>query len=235
MSNAGRNHAPLSQRNVTPEEAQATMDRYNAESTYNTYSNNKAFDHLKDLHQTMSMLAPHMEGHADFGQAKEAVSGAIQQHLEHNVGDLLSGQREPNGALTYGTGSRAYVGAAQHILSGINHPDAGVSMLLHQAQEHASNFQKAYTPAYLDTNAKNKKTTGETGVSVVVDPEYRKNIFDYPRKTESNPADQKAADKDWSDALKQTADGRYRKSAQYEQNKKDKGYKKPVKPKPQGE
>jgi hypothetical protein len=240
----GKNTAAVEDRNIPLPEAERRIARKNAESTYNTWTNNQAFDHLKSLHMTVGMLGQHPDiaSHPAFGEVQAAVSGAIAEHGRHHVGDLLSGERfgpeHPKaGQLIYGTGSRAYVGAAQQLLGGISHNDEGVNSLLQQAQTHASNFLNTYEPAKLDEN-KNKNRTlprEQQVASVVQDPEYRLHAFDYTRPTEATPEAQKEADKDWQKQMGQTADGRYPKTAQYEAAKKAKGYKKPAKPKTEGQ
>jgi hypothetical protein len=234
---AGTNRAPINARNVSPEEARTYRDQVNAESTYNTWNNNQAFNHLKDLHYTVSMLSQHPElkKHPLFtapkpeelkaGKKDESIPAVLKHtiklHESHDVGDVLEGERTPQGALTYGTGSRAYVGAIKHMLGSIHHPDAGVTNLLAQAQNHADNYLKQYTPATFDTNAKNKQTSGQTGTSVVVDQPYKLHVYDYPRPTEANAEDQKLADKNWAKQMKATPEGNYPKTHGYEQNRSD--------------
>lgn len=219
MSHAGKNHAPLDWRNVSPEKASRGLEQYNNESTYNEYSNNQAFEHLKSLQSAVGIIAQHPAlepqhaaplignpANPSDESNNYTIGAAVRHHNSKFVGDTLESVQA--GDAPSGIGARAIVGAIKTHLGTIKSTNPELSMQIHSAMEHADNYLKSYTPAYLDTNDKNKKTSGETGVSVVVDPEYRKVINADP---------------------KTTADGRYAKTAQYEANKKATGYKKPVK------
>lgn len=207
MAHAGKNNAPLQWRNISASLATKVRDQYNAESTYNDFANNQAFEHLKTLSTQAGMLAAHpaLADHPDAPHLPGAVAEAVRLHNAKHIGDVVEGPS--------GVGSQLYVKQIHNALVGLtSHPDAGVSELATQAKGSAEGYMGAFTPAHLDTNQKNKKTSGEEGISVVVDPEYRKHIFADP---------------------KTTADGKYAKTAMYEANKKAKGYVKPKHRKPE--
>lgn len=184
----GENYSPVHLRNVPMATAIKGRDFYNVESTYNKYANDQAFSHLSALHHYVGMIGEHPEIQQNpanantYGQVREAISTAIRHHNSGFVGDTIeeiqsgTGLTNQQGQPT-NVGARAHVGAAGQLLGTIKATHPALQEMLGQAQKSVENYKAAYTPATLDTNAKNKRTTNNaSGASVIVDPDYRKHI-----------------------------------------------------------
>jgi hypothetical protein len=190
------NRAPMHLRSIPLSTAEnKVVPQYNAEATYNDWANKKAAGHLSELHQHLNNLWETTQNRSAY-LAKQKVADLHQLHQQVRFAahpDIISGIEDIKDRL--------------HNIDPMELPGQGADHHTHSL-EAAYNFTDTFTPAAISTYKEHGSSPNEA--SVVVDSEYRKNIFADP---------------------KTTADGRYYKTAQYEAAKKAKGYKKPPKQK----
>lgn len=190
------NKAPLHLRSIPRSYAETkVVPQYNAESTYNEWANQQAAGHLSELHQHLNNLWETSQNRSAY-LAKQKVAELHQLHQQVRFAahpDIIAGVEEIKDRLNN--------------IDPMSLPGYGVPHHT-AALESAHAFTQTFQPAQISTFKEFGSDPNEA--SVVVDSEYRKNIYADP---------------------KTTADGRYFKTAQYEAAKKARGYKKPPKKK----
>lgn len=171
------------------------IPQYNAEATYNEWSNHRAAGHLNALNQHLNNLWETSQNRSVYGakssaaQAHEVMSKAgFAAHpdiLNTHIPDVIDRLKNIDTSSLPEHARPHLEGAIQsaHEVLGEFHP-ASVT----EFKEHGSDPTKA---------------------SVLIDPDYRANIFDYKRPQEPTRDLQKASDADWDKQMKTTADGRY--------------------------
>jgi hypothetical protein len=214
------NETPKALRGVDKSKAQAILDDLNAEASYNEYSNHKASGHLNELHQALDMLH----------QGSESRGAAV---LKSRVGDLAE-LRNKHGFTLH----EDITNGVKDIASRLNTMD--VASLPDHAKPHhaaaveaANNFLRTAEPAHTTEDSSNyysEQKRDATKTSIMIEPEYRANIYDYRHsKADELPVSKNeplstyaAVDKNtgvysegtkrrqnWLDMMKSTANGRY--------------------------
>jgi hypothetical protein len=220
------NQTPLEFRGVDKSKAQGMIDDLNAEATYNDWSNHKASGHLNELHQSLEYLH----------QNSESRSALV---LKSRVGELADARNKLGFTL-----HEDIMNGVKDIAERLSTMD--VESLPEHAKPHhataleaANNFIRTAEPAYSTESTSNyytrqKQHKDATKTSIMLEPEYRANIYDYPhsraeeapvKKTEplSTTATMTASGnvvegvrkrQSWLDMMKATTHGRYALRAQ---------------------
>lgn len=221
LINASGNETPLALRGISRSTAEnVVIPQYNAEASYNEYSNHKASGHLNELHQALDML------HESSGGSRSALV------LKSRVGELADARNKHGFTL-----HEDITNGVKEIADRLSTMD--VASLPDHAKEHhtaaleaANNFLRTAEPAHLSEFKEFGSDPNK--VSVMVEPEYRANIFDY-RHASSEEAPVKKTEplstvatimpsgevkestrrrQSWIDMMKATPDGKYALRAQ---------------------
>lgn len=190
------NEAPLGLRNISRRHGiERVIPQYNAEASYNDYSNHKAAGHLAELHQTLGMLHGTSESRTSrVLQSRVAALGdAATTHGFTIHPDIVQGVKDIGQSLSAMEPSELPEHAREHHAA---------------ALEAASNFVRTAEPAYEPASTGYAGTTGKIGadrMTVKIEPDYRANIFDYPQQKSSAAPTPKEYEKE----MGATADGRY--------------------------
>jgi hypothetical protein len=204
LENGWGNRTPEALRSIDPKfAAQAVIPKYNAESTYNNWSNDRAAGHLNDL-------AGHLKNLFDATQNRQA-HRALSMTTEAQAKASTAGfTAHPDiigeaGGTYKGVSWDAKPGAMHDVLDRLGNIDP--KELSGAAQQHLSNAVSSaksvlgeFHPAIESEFKGSDSPKGR--VSVEIDPEYRANIFDYPRPKSMTEGD-------WDAEMKTTPDGRY--------------------------
>jgi hypothetical protein len=213
------NETPKALRGIPKEKAQGMLDDLNAEASYNEYSNHKASGHLNELHQALDMLH----------QGSESRSALV---LKSRVGDLAD-MRNKHGFTLHEDITNGVRDIADR-LSTMDPSELPENARPHHAAalEAANNFMRTAEPAHTTEESSNyfsqqNKDDGKT--SIMLEPEYRANIYDYRHSradelpvSKNEPLSETASigsdgevslgttrRKNWLDMMKATPNGRY--------------------------
>lgn len=164
------NKAPKATRGILKADAPAVLADLNAEASYNDYSNHKASGHLNELHQSLEYL--HQTG--------ESRSAAV---LKSRVGDLAD-LRSKHGFTLH----EDVTNGVREIADRLSTMD--VSSLPDHAKPHhaaaleaANNFMRTAEPVHTTEGTSNyysQQQKDNTKTSIMMEPDYRANIYDYP-------------------------------------------------------
>jgi hypothetical protein len=218
------NETPKALRGVSKADAPGILNDLNAEASYNDWSNHKASGHLNELHQSLEYLH----------QGAESRGAAV---LKSRVGELAD-IRSKHGFTLH----EDITNGVREIADRLSTMD--VSSLPDHAKPHhaaaleaANNFLRTAEPVHTTEDSSNyysqqKKDAAKT--SIMIEPEYRANIYDYPHsRTDEAPVPKNeplsetasigsngevsmgtAKRQSWLDMMKSTPSGKYALRAQ---------------------
>jgi hypothetical protein len=190
------------------------VNQYNAESTYNQWSNQRAAGHLNDLAGHLQNLFEATQNRQAY-MAKSRVTEA--QALSTRSGftahpDIIGDESRP--------------GSIHEVIDKLKNimPDSiadtarpHLNAALNSAQSVLGEFHPAAFSEFKEFGS------DPTRVSVEVAPEFRANSFDYARPKEESSKAKKASDADWKKQMMATADGKYALRAQGQISDPEKG------------
>lgn len=213
------NETPKGLRGVNKADAPGILDDLNAEASYNDYSNHKASGHLNELHQSLEYLH----------QGSESRSAAV---LKSRVGELAD-LRSKHGFTLHEDVTNGVRDIAERLST------MDVSSLPDHAKPHhaaaleaANNFMRTAEPVHTTEGTSNyysQQQKDATKTSIMIEPEYRANIYDYPHSrsdeapvSKNEPLSETASigpdgevsmgtrkRQSWMDMMKSTPSGKY--------------------------
>lgn len=185
--------------------ADAAISQYNAESTYNQQSNQKAAGHL-------DALAGHLQNLFDATQSRQAYMAKARVTEAQAISTRVGFTAHPDII-----GDESKQGSIHEVIDKLKNimPDSiadtarpHLNAALNSAQSVLAEFHPAAPTEFKEFGS------DPTRVSVEVNPDYRAHIFDYARPKLESPSAQKKEDADWTKQMKTTADGKYALRAQ---------------------
>lgn len=194
------NETPKALRSVPEEQIPGIVDRYNAEATYNDWANHKAAGHLNEL-------AQHIGNLVETSQHPLAIEAKNQVLQAHKVLSQAGFAAHPD-ILT------KHVPAILDTLHNIvpEEMPEHATPHLNGAVNAGFDYMDTLHPAYQTNLREFGREQGKK--SIKIEPEYRKNMFDYPG-TRQSFADEPNMTKEEKGKfgglaqMRQTADGTY--------------------------
>jgi hypothetical protein len=213
------NETPKALRGVDKSKVPGMVADLNAEATYNDWSNHKASGHLNELHQSLEYLH----------QNSESRAAAV---LKSRVGELAD-LRSKHGFTLHEDITNGVRDVAERLST------MDVSSLPDHAKPHhaaaveaANNFLRTSEPVHTTEDSSNyfsQQNKDATKTSIMIEPEYRANIYDYPHSRtdeapvpKNEPLSETASigsngevsmgtrkRQSWLDMMKSTPNGRY--------------------------